>query len=115
MAVGAAKNDSRVDNSIQQEDKLKCSSNVSKTKSTATMNSHKGEVEIEYGKTIIKNKNKGRIDDGRHHERHSGNDDSKRGDGKHQKRHSGDDDRLVEKSMKPRSMLLRTGLFPISK
>ncbi|MEH7106538.1 hypothetical protein [Bacillus sp. JJ1764] len=92
MAVGAAKNDSRVDDSIHQEDKVKSSSDVSKTKSTATMNNHNVEVEIEHGKTIIKHKSEYRKDDGRHHGRHSENDDLKPGDGKHQNRHSGDDD-----------------------
>ncbi|MGJ7913061.1 hypothetical protein [Neobacillus sp. LXY-1] len=86
IAVGAAKNDSRVDDSIHQEDKVKSSSNVS------TLNNHKVEVEIEHGHTIIKQKTKNRNDDGRHHGRHSGNDDSKPGDGKHKNRHSGDDD-----------------------
>ncbi|QIZ10905.1 HAMP domain-containing histidine kinase [Priestia megaterium] len=93
VAVGASKKDTRVDDSIHQDDK----------KIGSKVNKKKVENETEHGQTVIKVKaddtNSGDIttaDDGVHQNRHSGDDDNKADDGAHQNRHSGDDDNKAD-------------------
>ena len=94
VAVGASKNDTRVEDSIHQEDK-----NLD-----SHVNGKKVEIETEHGQTVIKVKDdksamaprsssddNTKAGDGAHHNRHSGDDDNKSGDGTHQNRHSGDE------------------------
>ncbi|MBT2729381.1 hypothetical protein J7E63_21040 [Bacillus sp. ISL-75] len=77
VAVGASKKDTRVDDSIHQDDK----------KIGSKVNGEKVEIETEHGQTVIKviadDTNSGYIttaDDGAHQNRHSGDDDNKADD-----------------------------------
>jgi hypothetical protein len=89
IAVDASKNDTKVEDSIHQEDK-KIGTNLA---------GKKVEINTDHDQTVIRVKpddsnsaDDTKADDGAHQNRHSGDDDTKADDGAHQNRHSGDDD-----------------------
>ncbi len=83
VAVGASKNDTRVEDSIHKEDKNSNTRDDAKAVDGAHQNRHSGHDD-------------NKADDGTHQNRHSGDDDNKADDGAHQDKHTGDDDTKAE-------------------